>query len=225
MFRKSGATKSSRGPGSIAGRNDSRLLDHQDGRAVARVGRAGARETDQAMDLLTPRRGSDRGGEEGALRAAVNPALRIEPVVLAGEHVTLVPMAAADVEPLAAIGLDPELWRWIPAPVTSLEDMRLYVRTALVEAESGLALPFTIKSLATGETIGATRYANIRADDLGLEQSRRAIERLGATCEGVFRKHRRVPRQNRIRDTVYYSIIDEDWPRVKDGLLARLANP
>jgi hypothetical protein len=41
----------------------------------------------------------------------------------------------------------------------------------------------------------------------------------------VFRKHRRVPRQNRIRDTVYYSIIDEDWPRVKDGLLARLANP
>jgi GNAT acetyltransferase-like protein len=121
------------------------------------------------MDLLPPRRGPDRGGEEGALRAAVNPALRIEPVVLAGEHVTLVPMAEADVEPLAAIGLDPELWRWIPVPVTSLEEMRLYVRTALDEAESGLALPFTIKSLATGETIGTTRYANIRADDLGLE--------------------------------------------------------
>lgn len=57
--------------------------------------------------------------------------------------------------------------------------------------------------------------------DLLNEKSRRAILRLGAKEEGTFRKHV-VTWTGRIRDSVYFSIIDTEWPRVKAGLEAKL---
>jgi hypothetical protein len=54
------------------------------------------------------------------------------------------------------------------------------------------------------------------------EQSRAAIRRLGAKQEGTLRKHLILP-SGRIRDSVFYSIIDDEWPEVKAGLLAKLA--
>lgn len=53
------------------------------------------------------------------------------------------------------------------------------------------------------------------------QQSQRAIERLGAKKEGVLRKHMILP-DGTIRDSVYYSIIDEEWPDVKLYLEKRL---
>jgi N-acetyltransferase len=53
-------------------------------------------------------------------------------------------------------------------------------------------------------------------------QSRGAMERLGATFEGVHRKHRILPGLG-VRDTAWYSVIDDEWPAVRDGLRARLA--
>ena len=50
--------------------------------------------------------------------------------------------------------------------------------------------------------------------DLMNERSRRAILRLGAKEEGTFRKHM-VTWSGRIRDSVYFSIIDTEWPEVK----------
>ncbi|EPZ41012.1 GNAT family N-acetyltransferase [Alicyclobacillus acidoterrestris] len=52
-------------------------------------------------------------------------------------------------------------------------------------------------------------------------QSQRAIERLGAVKEGVLRRHRILP-DGYVRDTVYYSVIDEEWPAVKARLEAFL---
>ncbi|KIQ54011.1 GNAT family N-acetyltransferase [Meiothermus taiwanensis] len=52
-------------------------------------------------------------------------------------------------------------------------------------------------------------------------RSCRAIEKLGATFEGVLRKDQIYP-NGTIRDTAVYSIIDEEWPQVKKGLEARL---
>ena len=52
--------------------------------------------------------------------------------------------------------------------------------------------------------------------------SQRAIERLGARREGVWRKHVRM-RDGFQRDTVMYSVIAPEWPAVKAGLEARLA--
>jgi len=49
------------------------------------------------------------------------------------------------------------------------------------------------------------------------EQSRRAILRLGAKQEGILRKHMTTATE-RVRDTVYFSIIDEEWPDVEQRL-------
>ena len=53
--------------------------------------------------------------------------------------------------------------------------------------------------------------------DLRNERSQRAIERLGAVREGVLRKHI-ILWDGFIRDTVYYSILDSEWPEVKRRL-------
>lgn len=51
--------------------------------------------------------------------------------------------------------------------------------------------------------------------------SRRAIEALGARQDGVLRNHR-IDAQQRIRDTVVFSILNTEWETVKTGLLHRL---
>ncbi len=51
-------------------------------------------------------------------------------------------------------------------------------------------------------------------------RSREAIQRLGAREEGVLRKHMQTHQGP--RDTVYYSILDEEWPGVKDDLETKL---
>lgn len=52
-------------------------------------------------------------------------------------------------------------------------------------------------------------------------RSRSAIERLGATFEGIRRAH--VPASDgSIRDTAYYSILAEEWPRVRTNLQERI---
>lgn len=52
-------------------------------------------------------------------------------------------------------------------------------------------------------------------------RSCKAIEKLGATFEGILRKDQIYP-NGVIRNTAVYSIIDDEWPRVKKGLEARL---
>lgn len=53
--------------------------------------------------------------------------------------------------------------------------------------------------------------------------SRAAIARLGATLEGITRKHLR-HRDGSLRDTANYSIIDSEWPTVKAALLRDLGD-
>jgi N-acetyltransferase len=57
--------------------------------------------------------------------------------------------------------------------------------------------------------------------DLINERSQRAIERLGAKREGVLRNHMILP-DGRIRDSVFYSILDTEWPEVKKNLEAMM---
>lgn len=52
-------------------------------------------------------------------------------------------------------------------------------------------------------------------------RSQKAIERIGATREGVHRMHM-ICEDGRVRNTVYYSIIAPEWPQVKEGLLRKL---
>jgi RimJ/RimL family protein N-acetyltransferase len=61
----------------------------------------------------------------------------------------------------------------------------------------------------------------IQADSIN-ERSRAAILKLGATFEGIQRKHL-IRADGSWRDTAVYSLIDTDWAAAKAGLLARLA--
>lgn len=190
----------------------------------------------------------------------------VEPVTLQGGVVRLEPMAVEHVDALARVGLEPDLWRWIPDTVATAADMRTYVMKALDELRRGISLPFVTIAVSTGQIVGSTRYGNIDTGNRRLEigwtwitsayqrtainteakllllthafetlganrvelktdalneRSRRAIARLGAVEEGTFRKHI-VTASGRIRDTVYYSIIDTEWPAVKTGLENKL---
>src|SRR5918998_2008478 len=53
------------------------------------------------------------------------------------------------------------------------------------------------------------------------ERSRAALEALPARFEGVFRKHMLV-RGGQRRDSAYYSIIDDEWPAVRENLMRRI---
>jgi N-acetyltransferase len=192
--------------------------------------------------------------------------MRIAPVVLGGRQIRLEPLTLGHLDSLCEIGLDEDLWRWIPMQVASREDMLGYIRTALQWQTDGTALPFATIEQSTGRAIGSTRYMNIdkpnRHVEIGAtwigrpwqrtavnteakylmlrhafehlgclrvelktdvlnEKSRNAILRIGAKQEGIFRKHV-VCASGRIRDSVYFSIIDSEWPQVKASLEAKL---
>jgi N-acetyltransferase len=53
------------------------------------------------------------------------------------------------------------------------------------------------------------------------QQSRRAIERLGAKQDGVLRSHQ-LMRDGTVRDTVVFSIIRSEWPAIRNELRRRL---
>jgi RimJ/RimL family protein N-acetyltransferase len=192
--------------------------------------------------------------------------MKVEPVTLRGRIVRLEPLSIDHVESLCRVGLEPDLWRWIPTPVSTAEEMHAYVATALEEQGRGVSLPFAIVEQGSSLVIGSTRYANIEPSDRRIEigwtwltsthqrtganteakflllthafeslgairvefktdalneVSRRAILRLGAVEEGTFRKHR-ITASGRVRDTVYFSIVDTEWPDVKTRLVRLL---
>ena len=60
-----------------------------------------------------------------------------------------------------------------------------------------------------------------KTDALNLA-SRAALARIGAVEEGTFRKHMRTA-SGRVRDSVYFSIVDDEWPTVKARLTNKLA--
>ena len=56
------------------------------------------------------------------------------------------------------------------------------------------------------------------------QQSRRAIERLGAKLDGVLRNHQRAS-NGTLRDTAVYSIVASEWPTVRAHLQWQLVRP
>ena len=69
------------------------------------------------------------------------------------------------------------------------------------------------------EVLGCVRV-EFKTDSLN-QRSRAALQRIGAVEEGVFRNHMVCP-GGRLRHSVYFSVIDAEWPEVKrrlEGLL------
>jgi len=72
------------------------------------------------------------------------------------------------------------------------------------------------------EALGAIRVEF--KTDARNEQSRAALARLGAVEEGYFRNHM-IAADGRVRHSVWFSVVEADWPRVKRELEGRLAAP
>jgi len=194
------------------------------------------------------------------------PPMVVEPVRLDGQKIRLEPLSLAHHAQLCEVGLDEELWQWIPQAVRTAAEMRAHIETALEAQAAGNALPFATIERVTGRAIGSTRFANIdrsnrhveigwtwlgrkwqrtaanteakylmlryafetwrclrvefKTDSLN-ERSRAALLRIGAKEEGIFRNHV-ITWSGRIRHSVYYSIIDSEWPAVKAQLQDKL---
>jgi N-acetyltransferase len=71
------------------------------------------------------------------------------------------------------------------------------------------------------ETLGAARV-QIKTDARN-ERSRRAIAGAGGTFEGILRKHSRRADGPGLRDVAMFSVIDDEWPRVKVLLEERIS--
>lgn len=69
------------------------------------------------------------------------------------------------------------------------------------------------------ESCGANRV-QLKTDARNLA-SQGAMEKLGLVREGTFRRHRVMP-DGFVRDTVFYSVIPEEWPAMKAQLLERI---
>ncbi|WP_371618700.1 GNAT family N-acetyltransferase [Streptomyces sp. NBC_00454] len=90
---------------------------------------------------------------------------------------------------------------------------RAYWRSAVNTEAKLLLLTHAFEDLGMGRVQLKTDHLNTR--------SQAAIARLGARREGVLRRHRRRP-DGTWRDSVYFSLLADEWPEAKARLSARL---
>ena len=191
--------------------------------------------------------------------------MKIEPIILTGRTVRLVPLHIEHLADLVEAGKDENIWAYMRYGIVDSPDkMRVLIASLLALQEQGTDLPFTVIHLASGKAIGMTRYLNIETanraveiggtwyasdfqhtgvnteckylllahafEDLGCIRvqfktdqrnlhSQKAIARIGAVWEGVLRNNIILP-DGFIRSSVYYSILVEEWPHVKEHLEA-----
>ena len=96
-------------------------------------------------------------------------------------------------------------WTWVGVP---------WQRTAVNTEAKYLMLRHAF------EVLGCIRV-EFKTDSIN-ERSRNALLRIGAKEEGTLRNHM-IVHDGRYRHTVYFSVIDSEWPDVKANLEAKLA--
>jgi N-acetyltransferase len=93
----------------------------------------------------------------------------VAPVTLEGLIVRLEPLSTDHVDGLAEVGLDPAIWRWLPALPRTPRDLRTLVEAALASATDGAEVPFVTIERLSGRPIGSTRFMAIVAQHRRLE--------------------------------------------------------
>jgi RimJ/RimL family protein N-acetyltransferase len=125
---------------------------------------------------------------------------------------------------------DPMAWAIRPKATGAVSGwltlMDIQPRNAAIEIGHIWLAPRLQRTLAATEAMFLP--LRLAADDLGYRRlvwkcdalnapSRRAAERLGFTFEGIHRAHLTV--KGRRRDTVWFSILEDEWPRCRDAIL------
>lgn len=89
------------------------------------------------------------------------------------------------------------------------------------ELRGGAVNPSAKRLLMAHAFAGGARRVQYKVDAINT-RSRAAVTKLGATQEGILRQDR-VTWTGRVRDTVVFSILADEWPGVRDRLDARIA--
>jgi N-acetyltransferase len=112
--------------------------------------------------------------------------MKIEPVVLEGKHVRLVPLEPGHAEGIGAI-LDADLTRHFQKPFRDADEARAMIADALKQRAAAAALPFTTIETAGGKIAGGSRFAAIRPVDrvaeIGFTYVGRAWQRSAVNTE------------------------------------------
>ena len=153
------------------------------------------------------------------------------------EHLSVArPLDHDDAAALVARYLRMPLWAWVQvdgasgevAGLTTFYDMDESLRTLaightwLARRHWRTALNTEAKLLLLSHAFDVMRCVRIVwHTDVRNVRSQEAIARLGAQREGVLRKHK-VRRDGTWRDTVQFSMLDDDWPSARRRVQSRL---
>ena len=87
--------------------------------------------------------------------------IKPEPCLIESSRVRLEPLSLEHVDGLREAAADGELWNLRVTSVPEPKDTRAYVEAALQGQRDGHMLPFAVRELASGRTVGSTRYHDI----------------------------------------------------------------
>jgi N-acetyltransferase len=150
----------------------------------------------------------------------------IDTHLLAAKSAERVPFAQVRQCDGRAVGItafmEPRYWSSRPSELFAIHIGHTWLaasaqRTGINTEAKFLLLEHAFETLRVGRVDLKTDARN--------ERSRRAIERIGATFEGVLRnwQESHVPgEEGRLRDSAMFSVTDTEWPPVRTALLARL---
>lgn len=185
---------------------------------------------------------------------------------LENKRVLLRPLEAADLGLLLpVIEAQPELCRFMSAPVRNREELGRFIGLGIKMRQEEQGIPFLVFDKREQRAVGTTRFGSLDRQHrrveigwtwidsrlhhsglnkamkylmlqhafevLGLNRveiktnehnipSRKAIESIGGRYEGLFRHHMVNP-DGSLRNTVYYSLLKEEWPEVKARVFQR----
>ena len=83
---------------------------------------------------------------------------------LTGQLVRLELVTEAHVSELARAGNDPRVWTYTTSSAETIDSMRGYVTKLLCDWKAGTAVPFAVRSLASGEVLGCTRLKELERE-------------------------------------------------------------
>ncbi len=189
-------------------------------------------------------------------------------LILEDDLVRIEPLEENHFNLLLPTAMEPSLWLYTAAKISSPESFRRYFDIALKERKERRSYPFAYYNKQQGRYVGSTRYANIDFDNKRLEigwtwihpsmqgtgfnkhckylllshgfetlglnrielktshlnlKSQRAMRKIGAVEEGTFRKHI-INEDGTVRNTVYFSFIDDDWPEIRNTIFREFAD-
>lgn len=122
------------------------------------------------------------------------------PVILRGQQIELHPLEFASLDALFSIAQDPAIWRLTSVDYSVKENFYPSFTAALRDRDT---VQFRAKSNNVPNNV----------------RWRRALEKIGATFEGIHRQDKIEP-DGQARDTAFFSIVKAEWPGLKATLAA-----